>query len=95
MATNNSNGTSLPITSATPVRAADFTPIALMAVSKPSEPTTTSRRPQPSLPAAGQKRATASASPLLSAAAELMRVSQIIQPIWKPVNGPKASRVYR
>ncbi|MCW0417810.1 hypothetical protein NB689_003564 [Xanthomonas sacchari] len=84
----------MPITSATPVRAADFTPITLIAVSRPSEPITMARRAPPPA-AAGQKRTTASARPLLSAAAELIRVSQIIQPISKPAKRPNASRAYR
>ncbi len=66
----------------------------LTPVRKPSDTTITAMRPMPA-PAHGQKRATASASALLSAAAELMRVSQIIQPISKPAKRPNASRAYR
>ncbi len=94
MATNSSSGSILPITSTTPVRAAERTPMMLTPVRKPSDTTITAMRPMPA-PAHGQKRATASASALLSAAAELMRVSQIIQPISKPAKRPNASRAYR
>ncbi|MNV37678.1 hypothetical protein D3C71_1292070 [compost metagenome] len=91
MATNSSSGSSLPITRITPVRAAERTPATLTAVRKPSETTMISTRPR-SCPAHGQNRATASANALLNAAAELIRVSQIIQPISKPAKRPNASR---
>jgi hypothetical protein len=94
MPMNNSKGSNFPMTSATPVRAADLTPMTLINVNTPNEPTITTLRATPSA-AAGQKRATASARPLLNAAAEAMRVSQTIQPISKPTNGPKASRAYK
>ncbi len=76
------------------MRAAERTPATFTAVRKPSETTMIATRPM-SCPAQGQKRATASASALLSAAAELIRVSQIIQPISNPANRPNASRAYR
>ena len=94
MPMNISSGSTLAIARNTPVRAAARTPSTLTATRNSSDPTTIATRTMP-LAAPGQKCVTASARPLLNAAALATRVSSSIQPTSKPTSGPNASRAYR
>ena len=94
MAMNISSGSTLAMDRNTPVRAAARTPTTFTATRKPSDPAMIAMRMVP-LAAPGQKWVTASANPLLSAAALAMRVSKSIQPTSNPMKSPNASRAYR